>query len=549
MGWLLRPSILVAVSVVLALGAAAVALWPRAPVRRPVPHPVAEGDQEVVWLYAATNHAAWERFVTAVTTAAQRLEKSSQSPGLLVDLRNAFPAQTTAVPELSLSVAGIRGRLWFRWYKLTSEHKTQDWVRVLVNRRPAPLAVIGGNSSDLAIEMARSLREEVRELPEPDRPLLLLTTATADDEVSKPRQIGGPLNQIYPGRTYRFCFTNRQMAEAVTDFIWSQDELRPDADPLYVTWWQDDPYSVDLTERFCNALRQPAARAATRDWVAVAASRAVGGLALDLGSDWWGQFRLDTPVSEPIAFSVGTFDRPNRWEAETAQRLMRVKLSQHAGQQRPLLVIPATSIPSRRFLRALVRTAPVEARRFVVATGDSLAFNTVYRDRNVAWPIQDLPFPLVFFCHRNPVDETLGFRPESSSRPEAVSPMGSPVAGTEDLLLYVDILEALVRAAYQDGRLAADAEDLRPRLGQARWLKAAARVSFGPEGQPLFDGEGHRQSGTGEHVVYLRPTLQGVQVLPRASIAVWSWQAEGAPGNRWWRRQALLPVDYDESSH
>ena len=68
-----------------------------------------------------------------------------------------------------------------------------------------------------------------------------------------------------------------------------------------------------------------------------------------------------------------------------------------ALQRRPLLVVTGQSQPSRRFLRALARSAPEAARRLVVATGDAIAFNTIYRDRQVAWPIQELPFALVFF--------------------------------------------------------------------------------------------------------------------------------------------------------
>jgi hypothetical protein len=548
MKWLLRPSNLVLVSVALTLGAAAVVLWPRTPEKRPALQPVVDGDQEIVWLYAATNAVAWERFVTAVNTAARRLESDRPQLGLQVNTNNAFPLNTTAVPELSMAFAGSKGRLWFRWYKLTSDHKTLNWVRALVERQPTPLAIIGGSSSDLAIEMAHNLRDQASMLPEAVRPLLLLTTATADDEARKPRSPGGPLHRIYAQRTQRFCFTNRQMAEAVTDLIWSQNDLRPDAAPVYITWWQDDPYSVDLTERFVDALRRPALQTVTSDWAGLMRFTAQGGLPFDGTSVWWGRFQPLLPVSERIISSVGLFDRPNRWEAESAKRLMEIKLNRYPGQRRPLLVMPAASQPSRRFLRALVRSAPAEARRFVVATGDALAFNTVYRDRNVAWPVQDLPFPLVFFCHRNPVDPNVGFQPENSARLGGVGDTGSPLTGTEDLLLYMDILEALVQAAAAGPGLPADAADLKQRLGRIRWWEESVRVGPSGPGQPLFDEEGNRRSGTGEHVVVLRPIVEGEQVQPKAEIEVWSWQAEGPSGKRSWRRQVRLPVDYDEAS-
>src|SRR5436190_1329205 len=72
------------------------------------------------------------------------------------------------------------GRLVFRWYKLTSDWKARDWVEALLKRRPPPLAIIGGSSSDAARELAWQLRRQGAGLPETERPLLLLTTATAD---------------------------------------------------------------------------------------------------------------------------------------------------------------------------------------------------------------------------------------------------------------------------------------------------------------------------------------------------------------------------------
>jgi hypothetical protein len=537
----------------LTLSAAALVLWPRATDNRASPQPVAEGDQEVVWLYAATNTAAWERFVTAVDKAVHGLQIAQPGLGLAADTRNAFPAQTTAVPEVAISVKGSRGRLLFRWYKLSSGVKSQDWAKALLQRRPAPLAIIGGSSSDLAIELAHHLKDETDRLSMgAAAPLLLLTAATADDEPSEqPSSPVRPLNSIYAGRTYRFCFTNRQMGEAVTDFVWSQPELRPDMDPVYLAFWEDDPYSVDLSDRFLEALRGQANRAAVRsaieNWAWFAGYQAVGGFPLDLSDVWWGGFRLALyPVSERIFYSVGTFGRPNQWEAKAANRIIEVKLGQHPMQRRPLLVVSAAASQSaRRFLRGLVRTAPVEARRFVAVTGDAIPFNTVYRDRNAAWSIQDLPLPLVFFCHRDPTDTAAGFREEGpESTPDSL-------AGTEDLLLYMDIVDAVVQAGYPAGSggstasLPADAGELKERMSQARWWKEEDRVGFSQQGPFLFDDEGHRRSGTGEHVVYLRPMIKGEEVVPAAQIEVWSWQAGSSPSRRRWHRQACLQVRYE----
>src|SRR5208282_2268270 len=76
MNGLFRPSILAIVSIALAISAIVLVLWPRAPENRAVPLPVDEGDQEIVWLYAATNAVPWERFVEATGSAVQRLAKN-----------------------------------------------------------------------------------------------------------------------------------------------------------------------------------------------------------------------------------------------------------------------------------------------------------------------------------------------------------------------------------------------------------------------------------------------------------------------------------------
>src|SRR5437899_3208818 len=59
-------------------------------------------------------------------------------------------------------------------------------------------------------------------------PLLLLTTATADQlYVGGEQNVMLNLMDIYRGRSFRFCFTNGQMAEAVRDLVWSHPLLRP----------------------------------------------------------------------------------------------------------------------------------------------------------------------------------------------------------------------------------------------------------------------------------------------------------------------------------
>ncbi len=445
----------------------------------------------------------------------------------------AFPRETTAIPEIVVKVRGDQ-KLVFRWYKLTNDQRTEAWVQALLDRPRPPLAIIGGSSSDPARELAIRLREQIAKRSLRSGPQLLLTTATAD-RVSGPEGVEIALHDLYPGRTFRFCFTNQQMAHAVTEFVWSRDELRPDAAPVYVAQWEDDAYSKDLTARFCESLN-----------VALAARGP-------------SQF----PVSSRIDYSVGGFDQPNRWEGPAIKALLDTKIQQNPGQHRPVLVLSAPSTqPARRFLRGLAAAAPVEARRFVVVTGDALPFNTVYRDRDVAWRVQDLPFDLVFFSHRNPVSYTAGFpaepplpeeRPGLAARtvtslttptlasemtqvfavkqfqeafdlapPETAAHSGTATTGTEDLLLFMDIVEALAQAVSKGDEMPADGDALGERLLQSRWQEG--RVSFNGKYPLLFDGNGNRRGATGEHIVWLHPRIEGERVQPRSEIRVFGWR-------------------------
>ncbi len=524
MKWLLRPSTLMAVFAALV---AVAALWVYQTTTmpgRPVPLPVEAGDREVAWLNAATSAAGWQRFVEAVRAV------TGIPPG-----EQASPRLTTVTPEVVVPLKEGRGRLRIRWYKTTSEWDTDYWVRALLRRDPPPLAIIGGNTTDVATEQARALYREASALPEQLRPLLLLSTATAD-RVPPPRQgstaadptpgagpQGVPLIEIYNRRTFRFCFSNRQMGDAVTRFIWSRDELRPDSFPVYLVTWWDDAYSGDLIEGFLSVLNpkltQRQAAVAASEVGRLAGAGALGGFPLGgLTPECWLPEGAMTPRPSYVPLSVGSFDRPNRHEALAAEDILD-HLEQQPRQQRPLLVLSGQSQPSRRFVRALCRLDPVRTRSFVVATGDTIAFNVICRDRDVAWPIQDLPCSLVTFCHQNPIAD-----PDFERGITTVS-------GTEDLLLNKEMVAALVEANGCGDRACADADDLRERLRRLR-LEDGKPVIDG-SGPDLFDADGNRSSNTGEHVVWLRPHFDGERALPEATITVYAWQG----GKRAWARQ------------
>jgi hypothetical protein len=182
-----------------------------------------------------------------------------------------------------------------------------------------------------------------------------------------------------------------------------------------------------------------------------------------------------------------------------------------------LLIVAGQFQPTRRFLEALARAAPDIPQRLVVVAGDTISFNHIYRDRLAAWRTQDLPFPLVFFCHRNPIDPAAGFDPDHGQ-----------VTGTEDVLLFRDIVESVVAAFGHADAASVKPADLADKLRTIRLLNG--RFGYDPQGFPLFDEHGKRNGGTGEHVVYLRPIRKGELVLSVAKAEVWTRDA--APGQR-----------------
>ena len=545
--WGFRPAALVAISAgLLALAALVVFPFDRSE-GRPQPVPVAAGEQEIVWLYPATSTTSWERLTTAVQQACERLAETYPGLEMELDSGNGGDVSLTAPPRVALRWPGARGKLVFRWYKLTSQWTPRDWVRALMARDPPPLAIVGGNSSFWARELGVCLEEETRHIAEAIRPLLLLTTATADRVITPESLPHAPrseedhmaaLTDIYPGRTYRFCFSNRQMATAVTRFVWSRPDLRPEGDPAYLVQWTDDSYSQDLFRGYMRVLPHRAADNFMQQWGWVTGAVGLGLPPMALAGWQTSGFRHEGAVQLDVDSSVGSFNSPNPYEAKVVRDLL-AQLRSGPALGSSLLIVTGQTQPSRRLLRDLARSAPDAPRQFVVAMGDALGFNTIYRDRQVTWPIQDLPFRLVFFSHRNPIDVSAGFHLStgegSSGRTRA--------AGTEDVLLYRDIVEAVALAFQRSGTGCTTAEEL------ARGLHAVQQVhdhielpAEGRAGVALFSPDGQRGSGTGEHVVYLRPVRQGDRVLPRAVIEVWARQGDRS----WLRVEPSLTVSYDE---
>ncbi len=306
--------------------------------------PLDDGHQELAFLGPATGGANWERLVAAV----RLLEKGwprdhSGQPALHVDYDNAFPPSTIDVPELRLWLVGAESRvLWVRWYKLSSEWNAGQWLDKLARHGRPPLAVVGGESSNQALQLAQRLdlmRRDGRW--DGPAPLLLISAATADrynpredSTVSTLDEKLPRLIEVYRGRSYRFCFTNERMAEAVVDFlarhpqVWPRqggDAAAPAAavglaaaapwgaptplyhpsafgpHALYSVAWADDRYSLDLADRFAEVFDRYLPRP---------------------------DVKIDI-----VQYGVGLADQPNPSESEAAYQLLASEFFQRHPRQ------------------------------------------------------------------------------------------------------------------------------------------------------------------------------------------------------------------------
>ena len=254
-------------------------------VQAAAPAVMAEGDREVAFFHTSTSTSNWERLIAGLHHSARDL------PGLKIDDLRAFLDQTTAIPEVAIHREGCPGRLVVRWYKLGGGLGHREWIQALAKRDIPPIAVLGGGSSDRAVDLAKVL--QAQETWNGPRPLFLISTATVNqlDPLAYP-DTAEQLMQIYPGRSFRFCYHNQQMAHAVLDFLFrapATQDLRPAGHPrpeavaaligvapnwptllpfaqralkptrvqVFSLAWRDDPYSLDLADQFENELKKP----------------------------------------------------------------------------------------------------------------------------------------------------------------------------------------------------------------------------------------------------------------------------------------------------
>lgn len=466
----------------------------------PVPAEVAVGDQEVAFLNPATMASTWERVVAGL----RHLQRTSSPGTLLIDDSQAYPKSTAALPAVALRRKDQPGTLWLRWYKLTGQNSIPVWLEALTRRATPPLAVLGGGSSDRAKELAEGLavlRKAGRATP-----VLLLTTATAEYVAPIPDS-PPPLMRIYDGQTFRFSFSNRQMARATLDFLWSQPLLKPRPGLICFLSWKDDPFTQDLAYQFRDLL--------------------------------WERYS-DVFLNIEIPHSIGPLHEPNGGERYAVRKLLE-ELQRVPAEKPVLLVMPGGPVPVRRVLRDIFRSAPAEATRLIVTVGDAIDFNTIVRDRALSWNIQDVPCPLVMFCHRHPMcGRTDPQWKEARQKPERLKGLSS----TQDLLLYADIGDTLVRALFSENGLTAPSGTLAQRLLQVR--DGQGRMVFQNE-QPsaLQQPEslpGNRRYEAPQFLVLLQPVRQAGQVLPWADLYLFEHDTTG------WQRRSYLRVPYEDGA-
>ncbi len=510
---------------------------------------VPAGHQEIAWLFPATNAEGWERLLSALKIL-ERDWPELHGSVLQLDLTNAFPPRSAAVPEVGVRFGDNANTLWIRWYKLSGLKTSRHWIAELHERPTPPLAILGGDTTDRAHEIADQLKNPNHPWPAGAAPLFLITTATADRFLEKsknarPTDIFSEnyvnwtkLMSVYPDRSFRYSFTNNRMAEALLSFLQAQPDIWIDQGrnkspissnyvrtqvlaqavpipfPFLPVWqpfpvrrqfqtfalrWLDDGYSRDMVEAFGNRLEPLFPHFAKDVFPPV-------------------DFEFDS-----IDFSVGDFYQPNPKEIHGVNRFLdRLRLS-----ERPMAFALPTGVQrARRVAHHLARLAPVDARRVVLVNGDAISFNNVLRDRNFAWNVQDIPIPLVFFSHRDPSDPQAGF--------DANDPQKR--TSTQDLLLFRDLAETLFLAAFDGGRLLEKSDDVLARLRETTWHEG--RVSnrlvhpAAQNARRFFDDEGNRSPGTGEFIVLLKPFVETYINYDEADLSCWYFDAND-PNPRW----------------
>ncbi|MFM7113608.1 MAG: hypothetical protein ACKO26_20930, partial [Planctomycetota bacterium] len=281
--------------------------------------------------------------------------------------------------------------------------------------------------------------------------------------------------------------------------------------PLPAPWimrWVDDPYATDLEEAIDSAWRS----LPEKDKIQKGFSQIIS-----------------------IKSSVGGLQRPNSDEISAASNFASRAIV-NSNTEGNWLALCGQLFPSRRLLKTLAQFTDSRLKGYTIISGDTLGFNTVYRDWEELWPVKDLPFSVVFFCHQNPVSSEYGFNPNPPAEKKNLA------SGTDDLLLNRDLIQALTEAwrnigeADNSATLASVIRNIKYSHDGPRFAPLEAEFSF------LFDYDGNRNSGSGEHIVTLSPNRLPRDMKKEGTVEVWSANGLTASSRFSRIRQLIQPV-------
>ncbi|MFZ4609523.1 MAG: hypothetical protein ACOYNM_06900 [Gemmataceae bacterium] len=486
-------------------------------------------EKEIAWIYPASYSSAWERLVSSGKLLANHpdpfLAKVKFELG-----SHTFPELTASVPFFKISHPNSKLTIVVKWYKISSDMKYEDWVEKLFSRSIIPSAIVAGPTTDDAMAIVQAVAKVAAKVNVGKAPPLILTTASSNTLAKDFNGTFGPnstddigLMGIYPEKTFRFGFDNRIMSDAIIRLLWSNPDLKPDSDPVHIVLWEDDSYARDFVATFWASLNKQtvADGLAAYGWACstVFAQQNTNfafllAPPLQMLGKKASSFSMNMhPIPQIIDSSIGVRYAANRFEKE-ALRFLLLDIKLKPEQTQPLMVVGSQALQARRFLRELSLSDPKLARKMVVVTGDTLSLNTVYRDREVAWPVSELPSKVVFFSHANPVSHEAGFRPINDW---ADTGHLAKATSTEELIFSSQILEGLLPGLF------IDTGDLSLYLKKLTWDGDRVTVE---KGTPLFDAAGNRNAGTGEFIGVLKPLLDPTD-RASAKLEIWSLLSQG----------------------
>ncbi len=349
--------------------------------------------------------------------------------------------------------------------------ETKDEVRRVIDRSPAPLAVVGSSNTVLTRAMAEALRASTG-VEWSTRPVLLVPWASAV-LVDRPERGEGPeaLLDLFPGRTFRFCPNNQHQADLIVSCLTARTADPPPRRAILVVD-RRDPYSVDLAACFHRAVEAAAPDAEIVE-------------------------RADS-LSVPILFDPAM--RPNLAEEALADSIWRDAESLPAGGT-TWVVLPLQSEPTQRLItalrrhpRRLLRTDESPLR---VVCGDGIGFSV----------LADLAgrctFPI--WCG------------SSGSVPAAAKALVQGIS--PDTQIPAEIVSALILCLDLPDDRPASANQLRDNLAalhlDARSAAALGRsLAFSRSGERLGDDLGH--------VLMIRSDQPTVFAISRAANGRWN---------------------------